>query len=134
MIEGTRAANTKSLRTHYRQLPPGGRGRQRTQARAFLPATLAAMEEDGEQSGNRGAGMVAGRLVRVIAVLRLIEAQPRSWTREKLAARFGVSLRAIDKDVHLLRRAGVDVRRHHGGYQVHGEPVDEDGAPYGREA
>lgn len=45
------------------------------------------MDEDGERPGDRGAGSVAGRLVRVICVLRLIEAEPRTWTREKLATR-----------------------------------------------
>lgn len=63
------------------------------------------------------------RLVRVLAVLRLIEAQPRLWTRGELARRFGVSERQTDNDLRLLRLAGYDLRRHRGGYVVYPDEV-----------
>ena len=61
---------------------------------------------------------VAKRLVRVLSMLRLIESEPRQWTRARLAEHFGVTERMCDNDLALLRLAGYDVRRHPGGYAV----------------
>jgi len=36
---------------------------------------------------------VAKRLVRVLSMLRLIESEPRQWTRARLAEHFGVTER-----------------------------------------
>jgi predicted DNA-binding transcriptional regulator YafY len=71
---------------------------------------------------------VAKRLVRVLHMLRLIQSEPRQWTRARLAAHFGISERMCDNDIRLLRLAGVDIRRHRGmqgaGYALSGsEPA-----------
>jgi predicted DNA-binding transcriptional regulator YafY len=50
------------------------------------------------------------RLIRVLAILRAIETEPRQWTRADLAELHGVSERMIDNDLramHALRKPRV---------------------------
>jgi predicted DNA-binding transcriptional regulator YafY len=57
------------------------------------------------------------RVGRVLAIAQLIAAQPRCWSRRKLAARFEVSPRTLDNDLQMIRHALVyDLRRGGGGY------------------
>jgi predicted DNA-binding transcriptional regulator YafY len=58
------------------------------------------------------------RLVRLLAIARLVSTSLRWWTRARLAEHFGVAERTIDKDLALLRAAGFFLRRHRGGYAV----------------
>jgi HTH domain len=45
------------------------------------------------------------RIGRVLRILRLIDAQPRQWTRARLADELEVSERAIDNDLQLIRHS-----------------------------
>ena len=47
------------------------------------------------------------RVQRVIAVRDLIHAEPGCHSRHRLALRFGMSERQLDKDLDLLRRPGI---------------------------
>jgi predicted DNA-binding transcriptional regulator YafY len=58
------------------------------------------------------------RLARVLLILRLIQDEPREWTRERLSERFRTSARMLDNDLQLLRSVGYDIRRHRTGYAL----------------
>jgi predicted DNA-binding transcriptional regulator YafY len=55
-------------------------------------------------------------------MLRLIQEEPRTWTRARLAEHFEISERMCDKDLALLRQAGYDPRRFAGGYALGDRP------------
>jgi|SRR5579872_6037361 len=56
------------------------------------------------------------RSVRVLRVLRLIHSEPGAWSRRRLAGRLGISERAVDTDLRLIRAAGWPLVRRSGGY------------------
>jgi predicted DNA-binding transcriptional regulator YafY len=57
------------------------------------------------------------RIGRVLRILQAIGAQPRAWTRGRLAEQFEVSERMIDKDLELIRHAlRYELRRGKDGY------------------
>ena len=48
-------------------------------------------------------------LLRVLAVMRLLESARAPWPLERLADYFGVSQRTIRRDVETLRAAGAEI-------------------------
>lgn len=64
------------------------------------------------------------RVSRVLRIVQLVSAQPRVWTRGRLAGKFEVSERTIDKDLQLVRHGlRFDLRRSAGGYHFAGDPA-----------
>jgi len=59
-----------------------------------------------------------GRILRIAA---LIHANPRRYTRRRLAERCGVSLRTAQRDIEELRAAGIHIDSHPGGYEIASE-------------
>lgn len=56
-----------------------------------------------------------GRILRIAA---LIHANPRRYTRRRLAERCGVSLRTIQRDIEELRAAGIHIDARPSGYEI----------------
>jgi DNA-binding IclR family transcriptional regulator len=83
-----------------------------------MPEDASELEERTKGLPKTSSRQVSRRLVRVLSMLRLIEHEPREWTRARLAEHFGVTERMADNDLALLRQAGYDVRRHPGGYAL----------------
>lgn len=65
----------------------------------------------------------AVRLQRVLTIMRLIQSEPLQHTRGSLCALTGVSPRQLDEDLHALRAAGINIRRHHSGYSIDDLPL-----------
>lgn len=64
------------------------------------------------------------RISRVLRVLQLIDAQPRQWTRARLAQELEVSERAIDNDLQIIRHGlRHDLQRSRSGYWFGQSPV-----------
>lgn len=64
------------------------------------------------------------RIGRVLRILRIIDAQPRQWTRARLAQELEVSERAIDNDLQLIRHSlRYDLKRSRAGYWFEQSPV-----------
>jgi predicted DNA-binding transcriptional regulator YafY len=64
------------------------------------------------------------RIGRVLRIVQLIGAQPRVWTRRRLAESLEVSERMIDNDLQLIRHAvRLVLRRGAGGYYFVGSPM-----------
>lgn len=57
------------------------------------------------------------RVARCVRMLDMIRSEPGRWQRRGFSAMFGVSERAIDHDLALLRGAGFPIRRRRGGYE-----------------
>lgn len=64
------------------------------------------------------------RISRVLRMVQIISAQPRSWTRKKLAQEFEMSERMVDNDLQLIRHGlRYELRRGNGGYFFEEAPV-----------
>jgi len=64
------------------------------------------------------------RVSRVLRTIRLVSAHPRTWTRARLAERFELSERMIDKDLQLLRHGlCFDLQHVQSGYYFATAPV-----------
>ena len=67
-------------------------------------------EDEGKQEGTK-------RLARVINIIMLISNAPRYWTRGKLAEKFEMGGRQIDKDLHMIRHGlRYEIARSREGY------------------
>ncbi len=59
------------------------------------------------------------RITRVLNLLARINAEPRQWTRKRLAAHYGVSERQITKDLSVLEHAlDITIRHTQAGYYL----------------
>src|SRR5947209_6534886 len=64
------------------------------------------------------------RVARVLHIIQRVGAQPRAWTRKRLARDFELSERMIDKDLQLIRNGlCYDLRRGRDGYYFVGGPL-----------
>lgn len=64
------------------------------------------------------------RIARVLRIVQLLSAQPRAWTRRRLAQEFELSERMIDKDLELIRNGlCYDLRHVREGYYFVSGPL-----------
>lgn len=59
------------------------------------------------------------QMARIMEIASLIYAQPRQWTRRRLAERFGVTMTTIQRDINLLSEMEIEIVPHgKQGYEV----------------
>lgn len=64
------------------------------------------------------------RIGRVLEIVQRVSAQPRSWTRSRLADEFGISQRMVDNDLQLIRNSlRYELRRGRSGYYFERGPI-----------
>jgi predicted DNA-binding transcriptional regulator YafY len=64
------------------------------------------------------------RIGRVLETVQRIHAQPRAWTRSRLAEEFGISQRMVDNDLQLIRHSlRYELRRGRSGYYFERGPI-----------
>jgi hypothetical protein len=68
--------------------------------------------------------MHAKRVARIVEIATLLAAQPRHWTRARLAAKYELCERQIARDLEVLRHGlGYRIERTRDGYVIQGAPA-----------
>jgi predicted DNA-binding transcriptional regulator YafY len=79
-------------------------------------------EDDEDWSGSRLEE--TKRVARIVEIATLLAAQPRRWTRARLAARYERCERQIARDLEVLRYGlGYHIDRTRDGYVIQGAPI-----------
>ena len=79
-------------------------------------------EDDEDRGGSRLEE--TKRVARIVEIATLLAAQPRRWTRARLAARYELCERQIARDLEVLRHGlGYHIDRTRDGYVIQGAPI-----------
>ena len=79
-------------------------------------------EDDEDRGGSRLEE--TKRVARIAEIATLLAAQPRRWTRARLAARYELCERQIARDLEVLRHGlGYHIDRTRDGYVIQGAPI-----------